>query len=210
MNLRNLLAAGTVGLLSLNLISCGTEEDAAATSSSLTGSWQSDCLSEEEDGQTKYYKEMYVFTTTVFTIESQEFSDSSCATEASSYALSGTITVGEELTSPSGATELDITIAEVASLTIFEDNQLEYFNTQSICGGGWVKGAAKNVSSVDCTDDIGKSFTSMLGKTMYTIYKIEDNTLSIGLEAGTQDGSTEAKRETSFDTNTLTKQASNT
>ena len=210
MKSRKLLTAGTVALLALNLVSCGTEDEAASSSSSLSGSWLSDCYSEVEDGETKYVRDKIVFTTTVFAREMQEFSDSACATGTSTYAISGTITVGDEVTTPSGATALDLAMTAVAQMTLMADTHVTYFNEQNVCGGGWEKDTAKSVSAAGCTDDTGKDFTSMLGKTWYSIYKIEDDTLSIGVESGAQDGKTEATRETSFNTNTLTKQASNT
>lgn len=197
MKLKSLIATGVVLLATF---SCGKEDDKSAASDA-DGTWSSTCAS---DGNGGYAKAVSVISGGTIVMTSGTYSDATCLTAVSISALTSTFVVGNAVTAPVGAKEVN-SKATSLTLTYKTDAQVTTANTAKICGGGFVKDQPKVVSSTDCKDTI--IFKEMFDE-IFNVYKVDGNKLYLGDcgdDGSATDCSAATKRPTTLEATYVTK-----
>ncbi len=198
MKVKNLIVAT---VLVGTIFGCGKEDDKAGAASDADGTWSSTCAS---DGNGGYKKAVSVISGGTSVMTSGTYSDAACLTATNLMAMTSTFIVGNAVTAPVGAKEVN-SKATSLTLTYKTDAQVTAANTANVCGGGFVKDQPKVVSSTDCKDTI--IFKEMFDE-IFNVYKVDGNKLYMG-ECG-QDGtatdcSAATKRPTTLDDSYVTK-----
>lgn len=198
MKVRNLIVAT---VLLATTFGCGKEDDKVGAASDADGTWSSTCAS---DGQGGYTKTVSVISGGTRVDTAGTHSDAACLTAVSISALTSTFIVGNAVTAPAGAKEVN-TKGTSLTLTYKTDAQVTAANATKVCGGGFVKDQPKVVSSTDCKDTI---LIKEYFNEIFSVYKIDGNKLYVGEcgEDGTATDCTAAtKRPTTLDDSFITK-----
>lgn len=116
-------------------------------------------------------------------------------------AQSGSFTSGgTSISTPAGATSIDATVTAITAVA-HTSAAATGFNTGTTCGySDWAVGVAKNMVGKTC---FGTTWTLA---TSYNVYKISGTALTMGDTSGSNDGSTAAKRPTTYESSSYTKQ----
>ena len=201
MKILKVISVATIAALTF---ACGANNDEVSTSE-LDGTWVGAC-SADDDGFFKF-TDMYGSGQGSFTLN--EYSDVSCATETLALVGSRPVSTGAAVTTPAGAKEITFSPKTKVTLTLKTDELVAFYNgtagNTAICGGGFVKNKAKEVTAASCGSNLEDSFDTT---TVYKIYKIDGTKLYIGDcgDAGTATDCTSAtKRPTTLKTDFLTK-----
>lgn len=161
-----------------------TNTDTSLTTSDLTGTWKSSCVS-FEDNQRKIVA--FIFTDSAVKISLNFFSDTSCQTPLSTIDTTQSYTLGPTI---SGTTEINYGIETSRSLTASSTYFAQSLNSESYCGfTNWQIGTSVEVLGKTCD---GEVLTASPAN--YSIIKIEGSNLYIGNESESNDGSTPEKR----------------
>jgi hypothetical protein len=187
----------------------GSDNDTVTLSlSDFEGTWVGACTYDDSDSDDlKYVIKTYIITTTSITSQSTEYAedDATCSGDATLVAkFEGEIEAGETVEVSDGeanALEIDLTL-QVAKLQMNDTTNVDYFNTNSICGGGWTAEEEKDITTACDGDSVLGDFVSGLPFSIYTIVNVEGQSLSLGDDSGANDGTTDANRPTSLSSTT--------
>lgn len=197
MKVKNLIVGA---VLVATIFGCGKEDDKSAASDA-DGTWSSTCAS---DGNGGYAKAVSVISGGTSVMTSGTYSDAACLTATNLMAMTSTFIVGNAVTAPVGAKEVN-SKATSLTLTYKTDAQVTTANTAKVCGGGFVKDQPKVVSSTDCKDTI--IFKEMFDE-IFNVYKVDGNKLYMGDcgdDGSATDCSAATKRPTTLDDSFVTK-----
>lgn len=165
----------------------------AATSTSLVGTWSTSCVPSDTIG--KYKRAIVTFSATTVSGTAQEFGDSSCTTAAGiNTTMSYSYTLGQSIASIPGAKSLDMVPMSV-TITVNDQATADLYNSNKACGrANWVKGAIQDF--MGCRDQSGNPIVS----TNFDLIQMTGNTMTMGKNDDTYDGTTAAKRPITLDT----------
>lgn len=195
------LTAVTTLFVLIFAVGCKTESNSdqqepvapATSAAALVGNWGQGCKKSKLTQPTWQTSQANISATTVSYLFRQ-YSDQNCTTLTGvELAGSATYTVGELVTSVSGARAID-TVPK--SLTIKPNDQttVNNFNQMSYCGNcNWVLGVAQNAAS--CRNSDG----TLAMAPSYSIFKVVGDVYFPGKSDKVNDESTPAKRATTID-----------
>lgn len=194
----NKLIGGIVVTLSLIQMACGgggggNNIGAAPVANDLVGSWRQSCRFNQEDSD--YEQDLLVVTNGDFTLTQSTFTDSNCTEKEQESALSGTYSLGEDISVTDGgnARVLDLNLSLI-SLALFADEIINSANGAALCGiTNWSTGTSFDISN--CADVDGTDTPRQI----FDIFRVTGNQLLIGDEGG----DTPADRPQSLDTDAV-------
>jgi hypothetical protein len=182
-----------------------SDESTELSLSDFEGTWVGACSYDSDSDA--YTINSFTISTSSITRKMTQYAsdDAACTSDAEMvFQYEGSITSGDvvEVTDSSAeALEVDLTLS-VAKVQFNSSTIVDYYNTNSVCGGGWTASELKDITTVCVDDDTLGSFVSSLPMSMYTILSVEGQTLSIGDESGANDASSDANRPTSLSSST--------
>jgi hypothetical protein len=191
--------------LGLAVVACGEDdkkdEDKPTTgSSALVGNWNIPCGTDDTGDEKTYNAVSKTFTATTFSGQIGMFSDDACATRTQVIRVTATYTVGAAVSTPAGATEIDITPGRLF-ITMDNADLVAFANADAtkICGGGFEAGKEKELTKATCA---GGGFESLFNVS-YGVFKIDGDKLYEGVmgdDGSATDGSAPTKRPTTLET----------
>lgn len=199
--MKNLKVVSAAMLVALTF-GCGSSNDKGSTSE-LDGTWVGTCSADKETSS----KENRMFGSGQVTVTLINYSDLVCGNLTLEMVISRPFATGAAVTTPAGAKESTFSPTTKMTVTLRTDEFVSLFNgtagNTAVCGGGFVKNQAKEVTAAACKDDDFFDTT-----TVYNIYKIDGTKLYRGAcgDKGTATDCTSAtKRPTTLLTEFLTK-----
>ncbi len=187
----------TIVLLAIVMTNCGKDESGDAGSNAETvfsGIWKSTCT--QPSITTMDISGSRMASSAV------SYGDASCANALFSLVITSTLSVGADKTSPAGSKEVNITAVSLIGMAM-DDATVAALNQAKYCEvSNWAKNEEIDLTTKNCSNS-----TYTVGATIYSIGKVENNTLVLGRTSGSNDGKTAATRHTELNTSVvLTKQ----
>ena len=177
----------------LVLTSCGGSNNNNNTTTELEGTWATSCSASAQNILS------LTFSGNSYTYVGKIFADSSCQTLNGTLTASGTFTIGDALSSPSGAKNIDYL---QTSQTILPVNGYAAQVNAWGCGITFQDGVTTNLAGVNCTSLSIPELAN--GATWFDIYRISGTTLQHGADESpyarstTGVGSSDANRPTAL------------
>ena len=191
------------------LAACGAkDEDEEDAKGPLEGTWSVTCGTDDATVEAPDYDKMTrTFSSNTVASIYEGFSDAACATATFSLRFESTFTIGDAVTTPTGATSADFTPTK-RFVTVSNADFLAAFNgtaegSTATCGGGFVLNTEKELTEALCKNDSIFKF-----EVVYSIFKIDGAKLyqgKIGDTGTATDGSAATKRPTEFEPRPMTK-----
>jgi hypothetical protein len=217
---RKIMLAAIAGLMMSGCsIEATDDTDSSSSSSTSTtlslsdfeGTWVGACTYDDSDSNDlKYVINSFTITSTSIVRKTTEYAsdDAACTGSATMVAqYEGSLTAGDTVDvtdSTAKALEVDLTLS-VGKMQFNSSTTTDYFNSNSVCGGGWTASELRDVTTVCSGDATLGGFVSSLPMSMYTILSVEGQTLSVGDESGANDATSDANRPTSLASSTYAK-----
>lgn len=176
----------------------GSDSNNASTITELEGTWKTACIVNGAGSS----QETILVSGNNLTETTYIYSDNTdCSTSDSNMVFGYQFSIGNSLTTPDGAKEVNrsITSYDMTPTSIARATAL---NTDAFCGlTSWANGITQHLIGLSCG-----GYTLNSGAVDYNIYQVSGGTLVFGDESGANNGGASATRPTTLSTKTYAKQ----